>query len=83
MHGLAPDYLTCVVVCYAPIRALRLACDTTLLKVTMSNNTIGQTNFAAPECGITCEMCAICRNINGFTYFACTTCIDTNTSFRI
>ena len=46
MHGLAPDYLNCVVVCYAPTRALRSACDTKLLKVTMSKKTIRQSNFA-------------------------------------
>ena len=55
MHGLAPDYLNCVVVCYAPTRALRSACDTTLLKVTcdttllkvtLSKKTIGQSSVA-------------------------------------
>ena len=46
MHDLAPDYLNCVVVCYVPTRALRSACDTTLLKVAMSKKTIGQSNFA-------------------------------------
>ena len=33
MHGLDPDYLNCVVVCYALTRTLLSACDTTLLKV--------------------------------------------------
>ena len=39
MHDLAPACLNCVC-------ALRSACITTLLKVTMSKKTIGQSNFA-------------------------------------